>query len=65
MSTTRTHCVCNGYRYLSLPDRNVPCPACRWATSYDPLSRKDRYVVIDEQGEPVMYADTEYRGVAA
>jgi hypothetical protein len=51
-------CICNGYRSLSLPDRNVPCPSCKGATSYDPFSRRDRYVVMDELGEPVMYADT-------
>jgi len=22
-------CPCNGYRQISLTDRNVPCPACR------------------------------------
>lgn len=21
--------MCNGFRQISLPDRNVPCPACR------------------------------------
>jgi len=24
-------CLCNGHRQISLPDRNVPCPACRAA----------------------------------
>jgi hypothetical protein len=53
-----TSCICNGYRFLSLPDRNVPCPNCRRITNYDALSRRYRYVVVDEQGEPVMYADS-------
>lgn len=57
MRVTNTQCVCNGYLFLSLPDRNVPCPYCRRTTNYDPLSGRDRYVVVDEQGEPVMYAD--------
>ena len=65
MSATHTLCICNGYRCLSLPNRNVPCPLCRRVTSYDPLSRRDRYIVMDEHGEPVMYADTECRGLAA
>ena len=65
MTPTNTSCICNGYLCFSLPDRNVPCPVCRAATSYDPLSRRDRYVVMDEQGEPVMYVDTEFRGLAA
>jgi hypothetical protein len=65
MRTTNTRCICNGYGCLSLANRNVPCPGCRRITSYDPLSRRDRYVVMDEQGEPVMYADKDYRGVAA
>jgi hypothetical protein len=65
MRITNTPCVCNGYRCLSLPDRNIPCPSCRRVTSYDPLSRRDRYVVVDEQGEPVMYADMDCGGRAA
>ena len=59
MNATNTLCICNDYRSLSLPDRNVPCPNCMRVTSYDPFSRRDRYVVVDEQGEPVMYADTD------
>jgi hypothetical protein len=58
-------CVCNGYRFLSLPDRNVPCPSCQRVTNYDPRSRQDRYVVVDEQGEPLMYADSVCGGWAA
>lgn len=65
MRAKRTRCMCNGYRCLSLPDRNLPCPACKRVTIYDPLSRRDRYVVMDEQGEAVMYADTYYGGRAA
>lgn len=65
MRATHTPCICNGYRCLSLPDRNVPCPFCRGVTKYDPLSGRDRYVVMDEQGEPVMYADTDLRRRAA
>lgn len=65
MSAISALCICNGYRSLSLPDRNVPCPNCRRVTTYDPLSRRDRYVVVDEQGEALMYADTDYRGRAA
>jgi hypothetical protein len=65
MSVTNKHCICNGYRCLSLPDRNVPCPNCMRVTNYDPLSRRDRYVVVDEQGEPVMYADPYPGGLAA
>ena len=22
-------CICNGHRQISLPERNIPCPACR------------------------------------
>ena len=65
MMPTNTPCICNGYRCLSLPDRNVRCPNCMRVTSYDPLSRRDRYVVMDEQGEPVMYSDTYCGGWAA
>ena len=65
MRVMNTPCICNGHRCLSLPDRNVPCPSCKRVTNYDPFSKRDRYVVVDEQGEPVMYADTDYRGVAA
>jgi hypothetical protein len=65
MKAPRTPCICNGYRCLSLPDRNVPCPSCRRVTKYDPLSGRDRYVVVDEHGEPVMYADTDRGGLAA
>ena len=65
MRVTNASCICNGYRSLSLPDRNVPCPNCMRVTSHDPFSKRDRYVVVDEQGEPVMYTDTDYRGLAA
>ena len=65
MRARNTRCICNGYRCLSLADRNVACPCCRRVTNYDPLSKRDRYVLMDEQGEPVMYADTECRGLAA
>lgn len=60
-----TICICNGYHSLSLPDRNIPCPNCRRVTNYDPLSGRDRYVVVDEQGDPIMYSDTDHRELAA
>jgi len=65
MRPKNTPCICNGYRCLSLFDRNVSCPCSRRVTSYDPLSGRDRYVVMDEQGEPIMYAETEWGGLAA
>lgn len=65
MRVKNTPCICNGYRCLSLANRNVPCPGCRRVTSYDSLSKRDRYVLMDEQGEPVMYADAECRGLVA
>ena len=65
MRAKDTSCVCNGYRCLSLPDRNIPCPSCKRATNYDPFSRRDRYVVLDEHNEPVMYADMDLGGLAA
>ncbi len=65
MTMTNTPCFCNGYRSLSLPDRNIPCPSCKRVTNYDPLSKRDRYVVLDEQGAAVMYADTDCVGRAA
>ena len=57
MRATKRLCICDGYGCLSLPDKNVPCPSCRRVTQYDLLSKRDRYVVVDEKGEPVMYAD--------
>ena len=65
MRAKYTRCICNGYRCLSLPDRNIPCPSCKRATNYDPFSRRDRYVVLDEHNEPVMYADMNFGGLAA
>jgi hypothetical protein len=65
MRPTNTPCICNDYRCLSLPERNIPCPCCQRVTNYDPLSKRDRYVVMDEYGEPVMYGDVDRRGVAA
>lgn len=65
MRATYKPCICNGYRCLSLPDRNVPCPSCKRSTNYDPFSRRDRYVVMDEHNEPVMYADMDFGGLAA
>ena len=62
--SANTPCICGGYHSLSLPDRNVPCPSCQGARSYDPFSRRYRYVVIDELGEPLMYADTKLERAA-